>query len=133
MIAQTVREVLDDQVVLDIEGIDRLYLNLFQPRLQTGGGVAALFKGHREAKVVSTTLMGPMTRDFVAAIHAFAEREGVELVHFAKYQRKDEVTQERLKDFEPSEGVSYIGVAAVAAGGIPQLALAPNHDAGAWG
>jgi len=111
MIAQTVREVLDNQVVLDTEGIDRLYLNLYQPRLQTGGGVAGFFKGHRGAQVVSTTLMGPMTRDFVAAIHGFAERESAEIVHFAKFQRKDLVTQERLKDFEPSEGVVYIGVA----------------------
>jgi hypothetical protein len=111
MIAQTVREVVDNQVVLDIEGIDRLYLNIYQPRLQTGGGVAAFFKGHREAKVVSTTLMRPMSRDFVAAIDAFAERERIEFVHFARYQRKDQVTQEPLTDFEPSEGVLYIGVA----------------------
>ena len=50
MIGQTVREVLEGKVVLDIEGIDRLYLNLYQPMLQTGGGVATFFKGHRGAK-----------------------------------------------------------------------------------
>jgi hypothetical protein len=33
MIGQTVREVLEGKVVLDIEGIDRLYLNLYQPML----------------------------------------------------------------------------------------------------
>ena len=31
MIGQTVRELLEGKVVLDIEGIDRLYLNLYQP------------------------------------------------------------------------------------------------------
>jgi len=111
MIGQTVRELLEGKVVLDIEGIDRLYLNLYQPMLQTGGGVATFFKGHRGAKVASTTLMAPMTHTFVKAIHDFAKREGVEIVAFAKGQRKDDVTRERLKTFGASEGVLYIGTA----------------------
>ena len=111
MIGQTVREVLEGKVVLDIEGIDRLYLNLYQPMLQTGGGVATFFKGHRGAKVASTTLMAPMTHTFVKAIHDFAQHEGVEIVAFDKGQRKDEVTRERLKTFDAAEGVLYIGTA----------------------
>lgn len=111
MIKQTLGELLEDKVVLDVEGIDRLYLNAYQPRLQTGGGVAAFFKGHRAAKVASTTLMAPMSRDFVRAIHAFAKRHGIEMVRFHKGQRKDDVTRERLKSFEGREGVLYIGVA----------------------
>ncbi|WP_200243729.1 hypothetical protein [Thiohalocapsa halophila] len=96
---------------LDIEGIDRLYLNLYQPRLQTGGGVVGFFKGHRGAQVASTTLMAPMTREFAAAVQAFAKREGVEIVRFEKGQRKDDQTQRRLKSFNAGEGVLYIGVA----------------------
>jgi hypothetical protein len=38
MIEQTVGELLDEKVVLDVEGIDRLYLNDYLPMLQTGGG-----------------------------------------------------------------------------------------------
>jgi hypothetical protein len=111
MIEQTVRELLEDKVELDVEGIDRLYLNAYQPRLQTGGGVVSFFKGHRGARVASTTLMAPMSRDFVAAIHAFAKRQGLEIVRFHKGQRKDDETQQRLKDFQGEEGVLYIGVA----------------------
>jgi hypothetical protein len=44
MIGQTVGELLEEKVTLDVEGIDRLYLNLYQPRLQTGAGVAAFSK-----------------------------------------------------------------------------------------
>ena len=111
MIEQTLRELLEDKVELDIEGIDRLYLNAYQPRLQTGGGVVGFFKGHRGAVVASTTLMAPMSRAFVAAIEAFAKHHGIEVVHFAKGQRKDEETQRRLKGFQGKEGVLYIGVA----------------------
>ena len=91
MLNQTVGELLEGHVTLDLEGIDRLYLNLYQPRLQTGGGVANFFKVHRGAKVASTVLMAPISRAFVKAIHGFAQREGVEIVTFAKGQRKDDI------------------------------------------
>ena len=100
MIEQTLGELLQDKVVLDIEGIDRLYLNAYQPRLQTGGGVCGFFREHRGAQVASTTLMAPMSKDFVKRIHAFAKQQDIEMVPFAKGQRKDEVTAERLKDFD---------------------------------
>ncbi|RKT47015.1 hypothetical protein [Thiocapsa rosea] len=111
MLVQTVGELLNDRVTLDLEGIDRLYLNLYQPRLQTGGGVANFFKVHRGAKVASTVLMAPISRAFVNAIEGFAQREGVEIVTFARGQRKDDVTRERLGDFAQAEGVLYIGKA----------------------
>jgi len=111
MLDQTVAELLNDRVTLDLEGIDRLYLNLYQPRLQTGGGVANFFKVHRGAKVASTVLMAPISHAFVKAIDRFGQREGVEIVTFAKGQRKDDVTRERLRDFAQPEGVLYIGKA----------------------
>lgn len=111
MIEQTVRELLENHVTLDIEGIDRIYLNLYQSRLQTGGGVAAFFKGHRRAKVASTTLMAPMSHAFVHAIERFAQDQKVDLIRFDKGQRKDEETQKRLKSFTGTEGVLYIGKA----------------------
>ena len=69
MIEHTVRELLEDKVKLDIEGMDRIYLNAYQPRLQTGGGVVGFFREHRGAVVASTSLMGPMSKAFVADIH----------------------------------------------------------------
>ena len=111
MIGQTVGELLEEKVTLDVEGIDRLYLNLYQPRLQTGAGVAAFFKGHRGAKIASTALMGPMSHAFVRSIRDFARREGAPIVSFAKGERKDEVTRKFLQGFSAAEGVLYIGKA----------------------
>ena len=111
MIEHTVGELLADKVELDVEGIDRIYLNAYQPRLQTGGGVVGFFREHRGAVVASTSLMGPMSKAFVADIHRYAKREGIEIVHFERGQRKDEETQRRLKQFQAEEGVLYIGVA----------------------
>ena len=111
MITRSVAQLLAEHVTLDVEGIDRLYLNAYQPRLQTGAGVAAFFKGHRGARVASTTLMAPMSRAFVDEIERFARREEVEVVRFTKGQRKDTVTKDRLKRFNEPEGLLYLGIA----------------------
>lgn len=66
MIEHRVRELLEDKVALDIEGMDRIYHNAYQPRLQTGGGVVSFFREHRGAVMASTRLMAPMSKAFVA-------------------------------------------------------------------
>lgn len=91
--------------------MDRIYLNVYQLLLQTGGGVAYFFKKHRGALVASTTLMAQMTRDFVKRIHLFAKDNGIEFERFKKGVRKDDVTKERLRHFQEPEGVVHIGVA----------------------
>jgi hypothetical protein len=101
-------DVLSDHVVLEVESIDRMYLNVYQPWLQHGGGVAVFFTGHRGNKFPSTALMDPMTRAFVADIHHFTQAHGLDLVHFGK-ERKDDLTQRYLAGFSGGEGVLYVG------------------------
>ena len=110
-------EVLSDHVLFEIESIDRMYLNLRQPRLQHGAGIAAFFVGHRGNQFASSVLMAPMTAAFTANIRHFADARGLALVRFARGQRKDEVTQEHLRRAAPDERglvpaqVLYVGVA----------------------
>ena len=85
-------DVLADHVLFEIEAIDRMYLNLYQPRLQHGAGIAAFFVGHRGHRFASSALMAPMTRAFVADIGHFVAARGLDLVRFAPGQRKDLVT-----------------------------------------
>src|SRR5438270_2187578 len=91
-VARSVADVLADHVVFEVESIDRMYLNVWQPRLAYGGGVQGFFVGHRGHHYASTALMDPMTKAFVADIHGFVAARGLELVRFAKGQRKDELT-----------------------------------------
>ncbi len=111
MVAQSVAEVLDKHVSLDLEGIDRLYLNAYVPLLQSPGGVTHFFRLRQGAGIASPVLMAPMTRAFVGSIKRFARRQGLEMVRFRTGERKDDVTQARLRTFEAGEGVVYIGVA----------------------
>ncbi len=101
-------DVLSGHVVFEVESIDRMYLNVWQPRLQHGAGAAAFFTSHRGHAYASTALMDPITKAFVADIHHFAVSAGVDMVHFGK-ERKDEVTQRYLADFTGTEGVLYVG------------------------
>src|SRR5260370_41064185 len=108
-------DVLADHVVFEVECIDRMYLNVWQPRLQHGGGAAAFFVAHRGHQYASTALMDPMTKAFVADIHHFTEAHDLDLVHFGK-ERKDDVTQAYLAEFTDQEGVLYVGRAQEKAG-----------------
>ena len=85
-------DVLADHVLFEIEAIDRMYLNLYQPRLQHGAGIAAFFVGHRGHRFASSALMAPMTAAFTADIGHFIEARGLDLVRFGPGQRKDLVT-----------------------------------------
>ena len=64
-VPRTVAEVLDGHVTLEVECINRMYLNLYQPKLVYPGGVVGFFKGHREMPFASSALMDPITKDFV--------------------------------------------------------------------
>ena len=110
-------DVLADHVLFEIEAIDRMYLNLYQPRLQHGAGIAAFFVGHRGHRFASSALMAPMTAAFTADISHFIAARGLDLVRFAPGQRKDQVTAGYLQRAEldgrglvPAQ-VLYVGVA----------------------
>src|SRR5579863_10087512 len=109
-------DVLAGHVLFEIEAIDRMYLNLYQPRLQHGAGIAAFFVGHRGHRFASSALMAPMTAAFTADISHFITARGVDLVRFARGQRKDDLTQQYLRQAGRDdrglvpEQVLYVGV-----------------------
>jgi len=110
-IARSVADVLADHVTLEVECIDRMYLNLYVPKLQYEMGVVGFFRGHLGYAFASSALMDPITKGFVADIHRFVEREGVDLVTFEKGQRKDDIAHAYLAKFEGDEGVLFVGKA----------------------
>jgi hypothetical protein len=87
-IPQSVGEILDHHVTFELECIDRMYLNVYVPRLQCESGVANFFRMHRGHKFASSALMDPMTKTFVAAIERFAKQQQIPIVQFQKGQRR---------------------------------------------
>ncbi len=109
-VARSVADVLADHVTLEVESIDRMYLNGYVPGLQYPEGVVGFFKRHRGFLFASSALMDPMTKDFVSSIRRFVAEQGVDLYHFGKGERKDDVAHAHLADFESDEGVLFVGV-----------------------
>src|SRR6516165_8557081 len=108
---RTVAEVLKDHLTLEVEGIDRMYLNVYQPRLQTDRGVASFFRFHRGETFASSALMNPMSKSFVARVEEFVEENHIPLITFTKGQRKDDVTQVYRSRFSAAEGIVVVGKA----------------------
>jgi hypothetical protein len=103
-------QVVSEHVTLEVECIDRMYLNVYVPNLQFAGGVAAFFK-QRGFDFASGAVMEPITRAFVAALLQFVNEQGVDLVRFEKGQRKDDVALDYLSRLDADEGVLFVGVA----------------------
>jgi hypothetical protein len=111
MVAKNVAELVRDHVTLELESIDRMYLNGYVPGVQTPGGFIRFIKSQLGMSIPSTAAVAGMRDAFLRAIDAFVERDGVEVVEFAKGQRKDDIAQERLARFEGREGVLFVGKA----------------------
>jgi len=110
-VSRSVAEILSRHVTLEVEGIDRMYLNVYVPGLQREQGVATFFRFHRGHKFVSSALMDPISKTFVASLEDFARLEKIPVIIFRKGQRKDDVAAEQRKKFTKDEGVVFIGKA----------------------
>src|SRR3954468_15745275 len=108
---RSVADVLNDHVTLEVEGIDRMYLNVYQPRLQCESGVASFFRFHRGETFASSALMAPMSTAFIAAVDRFVAQEQIPLITFTKGQRKDDIAKEYHSQFHGSEGIVFVGKA----------------------
>lgn len=110
-IPRSVAEILSEHVTLELEGIDRMYLNVYVPWLQREAGVAGFFRFHRGHRFASSVLMDPISKAFVGKLEDYARQHAIPVVSFHKGERKDDVAAGFLKAFKGDEGVLFIGKA----------------------
>jgi hypothetical protein len=108
-VSRSAADVLTDHVVFEIECIDRMYLNVYVPKLQRPLGLIGYLRDRLGRPVASTAALAPMTDAFVTGIGRFAATHGIPITHFAKGQRKDDIMHAYLADFTATEGVLFIG------------------------
>src|SRR6266851_1576981 len=92
----TVNEVLGGHVKLDIECLDRIYLNAYVPVLQSSGQVVAFMTQHLGMPIPSPALMEKIGTKFRSAVASFASANGIPWVKFSKADRKIETMQPYL-------------------------------------
>jgi hypothetical protein len=110
-VARSVADVLTGHVVLEVEAIDRMYCNLYVPKLQYVNGVVSFFRKHRGMPFASSALMDPISKSFIAGFERLCRDKGVPMIDFGKGQRKDDVAQQYLARFSGQEGVLFVGKA----------------------
>ena len=92
----TVKEVLQDKVALDIECVDRVYLNGYVKYLQMPGGVLNFIREQKDWPIPSPQMMKKMSEAFCQGMEQFAAAQGIPIVTFKKGDKKAEVAQEYL-------------------------------------
>ncbi len=107
----TLAEILPGKISLDIESVDRVYLNGYVPNLQMGGGVVNFIQEQFQWPIPSPKAMYEMTERFKRTVELYAESMGREIYQFSKDEDKDQVAQEHAQLFGIEEGVVLIGKA----------------------
>jgi hypothetical protein len=75
----TVNEVLGGHVQLDIECLDRVYLNAYVPILQSSGQVVAFMTQYLDLPIPSPALFGKIGQKFRRSVASFAEANHIPL------------------------------------------------------
>jgi hypothetical protein len=107
----TVKEILTGKITLDIECIDRVYLNGYVKHLQLPGGLITFIREQMGFPIPSPMVLPPFTQAFRKAVEKYAKEQGLSIVDFAKGEDKDEKARAHLAKFEKKQGVVLIGKA----------------------
>lgn len=108
----TVNDILAGHVTLDVECLDRIYLNGYVPNAQVGGQVVQ-FLTRRGFPIPSPAVIGRIGDRFRDAVRALATSNDIPMITFGKHDRKITVMTPHL-DRQGStgrSGVAAIGVA----------------------
>ena len=96
-VARSVRDVLTEHVLFEVDCVDRMYLQrVCAAACSTRRVWSATCIGSWRLPIASTAPLARITDAFDTAVHRFARDHGVPWVDFAKGQRKDDVMHEHL-------------------------------------
>ena len=109
----TVNDILDGHVGLDLECLDRIYLNGWVPNLQVPGQVIGFLTSHLGFPIPSPALLEKIGLRFRKDVDRFAADHDIPVIRFAKGERKLEVMRPHLDRLirEGRTGVAAIGKA----------------------
>ncbi len=113
-----INDVLDGHVALQVDCVDRLYLNAYVPGLQVGGQVVSFFTRHRGDPVPSPALMERNGNRFRRDVKAFAEGHRIPILRLKKPDRSrwDDRKLDHVRPYlQRAERDEQFGVVAIVA------------------
>jgi hypothetical protein len=107
----SIPELLSGHVTLEVECLDRLYLNGYIGKLATPGGLVTFMREQLGKPIPSPVVLGQVTERFREAVRAKAEREEVPIYQFDHKERKDDVANRIRQQRGIRDGIVFVGVA----------------------
>ena len=104
-------ELLSGHVTLEVECLDRLYLNGYIGKLATPGGLVTFMREQLGKPIPSPVVLGQVTERFREAVKIKAERESIPIYAFDHKERKDDVANQMRRQRGVRDGIVFIGVA----------------------
>ena len=128
-----INDVLEGHVGLEIECVDRLYLNVYVPTMQVGGQVVRFLRGHLGYEIPSPALLAKIGNRFRAEVRAFADQRGIPILRLKKPDRSrwDDRKLDHVRGYvERAEREGRYGVVAIVACQEFQWVLSARDRAG---
>jgi hypothetical protein len=115
----SIPELLSEHVTLEVECLDRLYLNGYIGPLATSGGLVTFMREQLGKPIPSPVVLGQVTERFRDAVKVMAERQQIPIYSFDHKERKDEVANQIRRQRGIRDGSVFIGVAQEKAQAFP--------------
>ena len=107
----SIPELLNGHVTLEVECLDRLYLNGYIGALATSGGLVTFMREQLEKPIASPVVLGQITEKFRESVKALAEREEIPIYQFDHKERKDDIANLFRQQRSIRDGIVLVGVA----------------------
>src|SRR5271165_6816806 len=107
----SIPELLNGHLTLEVECLDRLYLNGYIANLATGPQLSYFMRAQLGKPVPSPAVLGQITEKFREAVKALAQREQIPMHEFQRKEDKDETGNEFRRKRGTRDGIVFIGVA----------------------
>lgn len=110
---RTIKELQENRIEWTLDCLDRIYLNLYSPILNSPPGVVTIIRRFLECDIPHPKAFKSVRDEFVIKAELAAEERGLDIYRFSNKDQnsKEEIAQQHLKDFPDKEGVFFIGKA----------------------
>src|SRR5205807_3068874 len=102
----SIPELLSEHVTLEVECLDRLYLNGYIGPLATSGGLVTFMREQLHKPIPSPVVLGQVTEKFREAVKAMSEWQQIPVYQFDHKERKDEVANQIRRQVASATGSS---------------------------
>jgi hypothetical protein len=107
----SIPELLNGHVTLEVECLDRLYLNGYIGKLAASGGLVTFLREQLGKPIPSPVVLGQVTGKFREAVNTMAERKQIPVYLFEHTERKDDAANQLRWQRGVRDEIVFIGVA----------------------